>query len=494
MMPLPDPGWLAAIAIGIPLVGVVGILMTRRWPDVREGISLAAGSVLFCTVITIAMAMDAGETVHLELARPLTGITIALTVDSLGLLFALVASFLWIVTTVYAIGYMRGHHEKNQTRFFTFFAVAIACAMGIAFSGNMLTLFVFYEALTISTFPLVTHAGTPEARKAGRTYLGILLGTSIGFQMIAIIGTYALTGTLDFREGGILEGNVSHGVAGVLLLLYVYGVGKAALMPFHRWLPAAMVAPTPVSALLHAVAVVKAGVFTVLKVATFIFGFELLQELSVTQVLQWIAAFTIIAASLVAMTKDNLKARLAYSTVSQLSYIILAALLANEAGFLGGGLHIATHAAGKITLFFCAGAILVAAHKTEISDLDGLGRVMPFTFAAFLIGSLSIIGLPPFGGLWSKWLILDGALAADRLFLVGVLLVSTLLNIAYLLPIPFRAFFRPLPEGAPAERHEAPVSCLAAIGVTCLCCLLLFLFPDPAINLLERTFIGAGAP
>lgn len=494
MMPLPDPGWLALIAICIPLVGVVGILTTRRWPDVREGISLAAGSVLFCTVMTIAMAMDAGQTVHLELARPLTSVTIALTVDSLGLLFAIVASFLWIVTTVYAIGYMRGHHEKNQTRFYAFFAIAIACVMGIAFAGNMLTLFVFYEALTISTFPLVTHAGTPEARKAGRTYLGILLGTSIGFQMIAIIGTYALTGTLDFREGGILEGNVSHGVAGVLLLLYVYGVGKAALMPFHRWLPAAMVAPTPVSALLHAVAVVKAGVFTVLKVATFIFGFDLLQELPMTQVLQWIAAFTIIAASLVAMTKDNLKARLAYSTISQLAYIVLAALIANEAASLGGGLHIATHAAGKITLFFCAGAILVAAHKTDISQLDGLGRVMPFTFAGFLVGSLSIIGLPPFGGFWSKWLILDGALEADKLFLVGVLLVSTLLNIAYLLPIPFRAFFRPLREGAPATRNEAPVACLAAIGVTSLCCFLLFLFPDPAIDLLGRTFAGVGSP
>jgi multicomponent Na+:H+ antiporter subunit D len=494
MMPLPDPGWLAAIAIAIPLVGVIGILMTRRWPDVREGISLGTGSVLFCTVMAIAMAMENGETVHFELARPLTGVTIALTVDSLGLLFAIVASFLWIITTIYAIGYMRGHHEKNQTRFYTFFAVAIACAMGIAFAGNMLTLFVFYEALTISTFPLVTHAGTPEARKAGRTYLGILLGTSIGFQMIAIIGTYAVSGTLDFREGGILEGNVSHGVAGVLLLLYVYGVGKAALMPFHRWLPAAMVAPTPVSALLHAVAVVKAGVFTVLKVATFIFGVDLLRELPMTQVLQWIAAFTIIAASLVAMTKDNLKARLAYSTISQLAYIVLAALLANEAGFLGGGFHIATHAAGKVTLFFCAGAILVAAHKTDISQLDGLGRVMPFTFAAFLVGSLSIIGLPPFGGFWSKWVILDGALEADKLFLVGVLLVSTLLNIVYLLPIPFRAFFRPLPEGAPATRNEAPVACLAAIGVTSLCCLLLFLFPDPAIDLLGRTFAGVGSP
>jgi multicomponent Na+:H+ antiporter subunit D len=493
-MPLPDPGLLAAIAIAIPLLGAIGILIARKWPDVREAVSLTTGVILFCVVAVLAVALQGGETVQMELARPLTGIAIVLFVDPLGMLFALVASLLWIVTTVYAIGYMRGHHEKNQTRFYTFFAIAIASAMGIAFSGNMLTLFVFYEVLTISTFPLVTHAGTPEARRAGRTYLGILLGTSIGFQLLAIVGTYAAVGTLDFREGGILEGNVSQTVASALLVLYVFGVGKAALMPFHRWLPAAMVAPTPVSALLHAVAVVKAGVFTILKIATFIFGFDLLRDLPVTQILLWVAAFTIIASSLVAMTKDNLKARLAYSTISQLSYIVLAALIADQAGFLGGGLHIATHAVGKITLFFCAGAILVAAHKTQVSELDGLGRAMPWTMAAFMIGSLSIIGLPPFAGIWSKWFIIEGALEADQLLLVGVLCISTLLNIAYLMPIPFRAFLRSPPQGAPTGRMEAPLPCLLAMGFTSLACLLLFLFPDPAINLLQLTFPGTGAP
>ncbi|MDG2481847.1 MAG: proton-conducting transporter membrane subunit [Alphaproteobacteria bacterium] len=490
---LPEPGALAAIAIAVPLIGAAGLMAARRWPDVREGISLASGVILFAIVALLAVALEAGETIHIVLARPLGGLSIALTVEPLGMLFALVASSLWIVTTVYAIGYMHGHHEKNQTRFYAFFAISIASVMGIAFAGNMLTLFVFYEVLTIATFPLVTHAGTPEARRAGRVYLGILLGTSIGFQMTAIIATYFLAGTLDFKPGGILEGHVSHGVAGVLLALYVFGVGKAALMPFHRWLPAAMVAPTPVSALLHAVAVVKAGVFIVLKIATFIFGFDLLRELPMTQILQWVAAFTIIAASLVAMTKDNLKARLAYSTVSQLAYIVLAALIADQAGFLGGGLHIATHAVGKITLFFCAGAILVAAHKTNISELDGIGRAMPLTMAAFMIGSLSIIGLPPFAGIWSKWFIFEGALEADLLFLVGVLCVSTLLNIAYLMPIPFRAFMRAQPEGTSTGVREAPLPCLVAIGVTSLGCLLLFLFPDPAINLLQLTFQGVGS-
>ena len=314
------------------------------------------------------------------------------------MLFALVASGLWVVTTVYSIGYMRAHRESDQTRFYAFFAISIASAMGVAFAGNMLTLFVFYEALTLATFPLVAHAGTPEARRGARTYLGVLLGTSIGLQLLAIAGTYAVAGTLDFTPGGVIDGEVGGVAAGALLALYVFGVGKAAVMPFHRWLPAAMVAPTPVSALLHAVAVVKAGAFAILKVAAFIFGFDLLRDLAMTDALLWCAAFTIVAASLVAMTKDNLKARLAYSTVSQLSYIVLAALLAGQAGFLGGGLHIATHAFGKITLFFCAGAILVAAHKTEVSQLDGLGRAMPVTMTAFAIGALSIVGLPPWAG------------------------------------------------------------------------------------------------
>jgi multicomponent Na+:H+ antiporter subunit D len=272
----------------------------------------------------------------------------------------------------------------------------------------------------------------------------------------------------------------------------VFGIGKAAVMPFHRWLPAAMVAPTPVSALLHAVAVVKAGVFSILKIVTYIFGFDLVGSLDATLLLQIVAAFTVIAASLIAMTQDNLKARLAYSTVSQLSYIVLAALIAQEAGFLGGGLHIATHAFGKITLFFCAGAILVAAHKTRVSELDGLGRAMPFTMAAFMIGSLSIIGLPPLAGLWSKWYLIEAAWYGGSAWLVAVFAVSTLLNIGYLLPIPFRAFFRPALGGKHLERQEAPLACLLAIGITSLSCLILFMFPEAIIDLLSRAPAPAG--
>ena len=484
--------WLPLIAIALPLLCVPLILLARRFPDVREGITMGAASLLIVVVALLAFALNIGPVDALEVTGPIADLPLTLRVEPLGMVFALVASFLWLVTSIYAVGYMRGHHEKNQTRFYAFFAIAIAATMGIAFAGDLMTLFIFYEVLTLSTFPLVTHAQNDEARRAGRIYLGILMGSSIGLFLVAIVVTYVVAGTLDFRPGGILEGRVQPALAGLLLALYVFGIGKCAIMPLHRWLPAAMVAPTPVSALLHAVAVVKAGAFSVLKIATFVFGFDLLGSLGATGLLQAVAAFTVIAASLVAMTKDNLKARLAYSTISQLSYIVLAALIADPAAFLGGGLHIATHAFGKITLFFCAGAILVAAHKTEISQLDGLGRVMPFTFGAFLIGSLSLIGLPPFGGLWSKWLLIEGALDTQHWILVGVFAVSTLLNIAYLLVIPFRAFFRPLPAGMPARIHEAPLPCLAAIGVTATGCFILFLAPDPLIDLLARALTMQG--
>ena len=334
-------------------------------------------------------------------------------------------------------------------------------------------------------------------RKVVGFILGILLTASIMFFLPAIIWTLHIAGTLDFTVGGILSDKASNTVLGVILLLYLFGIGKAALMPFHRWLPAAMIAPTPVSALLHAVAVVKAGVFSVLKISLFIFGFDTLGGLDMTQFLMYLAAATILIASIVAMRQDNLKRRLAYSTVSQLSYIVLGAMLATRLGFIGGGMHIATHAFGKITLFFCAGSILVATHKTEISQMRGLGRDMPFTMAAFLIGSLSVIGLPPFGGLWSKWYLALGALDADEILMLVVLMVSSILNVAYLLPIAIRGFFSD-PDSSvnngeldkvPVKLHEAPPSCVAAQSFTATGTLVLFFYSEPIYLLLNSIFI-----
>jgi multicomponent Na+:H+ antiporter subunit D len=474
------------LALLLPVVGGLLVLALGRWPNAREAATLLTGATLFTVVFSLLDPVRGGATPSFTLTEVMPGVTLGLEVEPLGLLFALVASFLWIVTTVYSIGYMRGHHEENQTRFYFFFAISIGGALGVAFAANLFTLFAFYEVLTLCTFPLVTHHGTDAARKAGRVYLGILLTTSIAFQLLAIIWTWQLAGTVDFRPGGILAGTASPAVLSVILALFVFGVGKAAVMPFHRWLPAAMVAPTPVSALLHAVAVVKAGVFTILKVSVYIFGLDLLVTLPSTRILAWVAAATIILASLVAFTKDNLKARLAYSTVSQLSYIVLGALLANSAGVIGGGMHIAMHAFGKITLFFGAGAVLVAAHETEISKMRGLGRSMPLTFGAFFVGSLSIIGVPPAGGSWSKWFLGMGTLEAGELGLLAVLMVSSLLSLVYLLEVPVRAFFSaPAPDAHVHEGiHEAPWPSLVAISITALATVALFFRPDVLYDLM----------
>jgi multicomponent Na+:H+ antiporter subunit D len=461
----------------IPTVAMACNMVFAARENLRDGITFICALLTFACVLVILCNVGNATTGPFELFEVVSGLSISFHVEPLGLMFAIIGSGLWIITHIYGIGYMRGNNEQHHARFFACFSIAIAAVMGIAFASNMFTLFVFYEILTMSTYPLVAHKGTPEAVKGARIYLSILIGTSIAFLLTGVIWTFTIAGTLDFTKGGILDGKIAPALLPILLGLYAFGIGKAALMPFHRWLPAAMVAPTPVSALLHAVAVVKAGVFTMLKVGIYIFGIDFLARTGASEWLMWLAAYTIIASSVVAMTKDNLKARLAYSTVSQLSYITLGMALATSMGALGGGMHIAMHAMGKITLFMCAGSIYVAFHKTEISQMQGLGRIMPITFGAFLIGSLSIIGLPPLGGSWSKFLLMVGAADAGHQIIIGVLMVSSLLNVAYLLPIVGRGFFRPTTDSKlPSTFAEAPLLVWLPPAITAVGCIVLFFY------------------
>ena len=468
---------LILLAVLAPFVGALLIPLCRQAPNLREAVTLVtAGALCLFAFSLLGPVLGGGrpETAGFDVAQ---GLVIAFKVEPLGMLFALVASTLWIVNSIYSIGYMRTNEEPRQTGYYACFAIAIGSAIGIAFAKNLFTLFLFYEILTISTYPLVTHHRDAEAIRAGRVYLSLLLGTSLVLFLPAIIATWMLAGTLDFTPGGILAGKAGAAAITVLLTLYIFGIGKAAVMPMHFWLPAAMVAPTPVSALLHAVAVVKAGVFTVLKVVVYIFGVETLVSTGANTWLVYVACASILLASLVAMSKDNLKARLAYSTVSQLAYVVLGAALATSTGIMGSAVQIAMHAAGKITLFFCAGAIYVATHKTEVSQLDGLGRKMPVTFFAFFLASLSIIGLPPLGGTWSKWMLTLAAADAGYLFVAGVLVVSSLLNVAYLLSIVGRAFFLPSRDGAAGATdgiEEAPLACVVPLSITALACVILF--------------------
>ncbi len=480
------------LTIILPAIGALLIVLTNSKPNLRDAVTLTTAAILLFVVVNLYSGLASDQQITAFWWELLPGLTISFSVEPLGMLFALVASFLWLVTTCYAIGYMRAHKERNQTRFYCCFAIAISSVMGIAFSDNLFSLFIFYEVLTLSTYPLVTHSGTREAKRSGRVYLGILLGTSVIFLLLAISGTWHFAQSVEFKVGGVFSKDIDKTLASILLLLFVFGIGKAAMMPFHRWLPAAMVAPTPVSALLHAVAVVKAGVFTIIKVCVFIFGLDLLPQLPSSQFLLYLAAASVLIASLVAMRQDNLKLRLAYSTVSQLGYITIGALLATPAGVIGSTMHIATHAFGKITLFFCAGAILVSLHKSNISEMRGIGRQMPLTMIAFFIGSLSIIGLPPTAGTWSKWFLLMGSIDTEQYIIMLALMISSLLNIAYLIPIPFYAFFpnsssksSPVAERAltNVQIKEAPLASLIAIIMTTLGCLFLFIYPQPLYEL-----------
>ena len=481
------PESLLLAALFVPVLGTLAIAACDRWPDLRETVTLTTAAGLLLCVLSLLGPVLGGAQPQVSLVEMLPGIAIAFRIEPLGMLFALVASALWVVNSLYSIGYMRANREAHQTRFYVCFALALACTMGIAFSANLLTLYLFYEGLTLITYPLVTHHGDEEARRGGRLYLGVLLGTSFLFLLPAIAVTWAVAGTLEFTRGGILGRGLSNSAIGGLLALYMFGIGKAALMPFHRWLPAAMVAPTPVSALLHAVAVVKAGVFSVVKVIVYVFGVDRIAGLASVDWLPFVAGFTIIAASIVALRSDNLKRRLAYSTVSQLSYVVLAAALLTPLSMIGAALHIATHAMGKITLFFAAGAIYTAAHKTEVSQLDGIGRRMPWTMGAFAIAAVSMIGLPPTAGFVSKWFILSGAMSAGQWVTVAVIAVSTLLNAGYFLPIVYRAFFRPAAD----EAHgEAPRTMVSALLLTAFATVAMFFFPDVPL-LLARRLAGA---
>lgn len=467
------------LSLFLPLGAVFLIGSLRDFPFWRDMAHVSTAVITFALVLYQLIALLNGELSYLFLLEVMPGLPISFSIEPLGMVFALLASGLWIAISIYAVGYMRGNEEEHQTRFAMFFTVAVAAALGIAFSANLFTLFIYYEMLTLSTYPLVSHKGTPEARAGARTYLTILLSTSIGLFLMAIIWTWTATGTLNFQAGGILEGHLDPAFAPLLLALFAFGIGKAALMPFHRWLPSAMVAPAPVSALLHAVAVVKGGVFTLLKVSVYIFGPGFLSTTDASVWLCWAAAISIIVAAIIAITKDDLKARLAYSTVSQLAYVTLGIALANQMGMIGATMQIIMHAMAKITLFMCAGAIYVAAHKTKVSEMAGLGRAMPITFAAFMIASFSIIGLPPLGGAWSKWFLLLAAADAQQMAMIAVLGLGSLLSIGYLMPVVARGLFVPAPANDISPGiNEAPLLCLIPICATALGCFLLFIFAN----------------
>jgi len=411
----------------------------------RTGLNLLGVFIKLCLVVLMVVGVASGLEFRFVLPF-LPGAPLVLQGDALSLQFVSLSSVLWMATTVYAIGYLEG--SALRSRFFGYFSLCISSTVGLALAGNMVTFLLFYELLTLATFPLVVHRGNPESLRAGRSYMAYTLsGGSLLLMGTALL--HSLAATPDFQPGGYLMAfSEDHGFAlQAAFVLMIAGVGvKAALIPLHRWLPRAMVAPAPVSALLHAVAVVKAGAFGIIRIVYDVYGINLSTELGLTQPLMWLAAATIIYGSLMALRQNDIKRRLAYSTVSQVSYITLGVAIAGPLAATGAIVHLVHQGVMKITLFFCAGSFTETVGIHKIQQMDGLGKRMPWTMTAFTIGALGMIGVPPLAGFISKWYLGLGALEQGYPEILAVLVISSLLNAGYFLPMIYRGWFGPPPS------------------------------------------------
>lgn len=463
-------------AVILPILGAIAI---NRIPEeqvrVRNLTALATVTATFAVVLSMLPIIMGGALIELTLVRFVAGLDLFFRVDALGIIFGITSSFLWIFAIIYSTGYMS--RQAGQRRYFTFFVISMSATMGVAFSGNLFTMYIFFEYLTLCTYPLVIHSQSEEATRSGIKYIAYCFGGG-GLILFALVILQGLVQNVSFVPGGVLGPTLGEPrfLLIVIFFMAILGFGtKGAIMPLHSWLPAAMVAPAPVSALLHAVAVVKSGIFGMTRVLYFIYGPDMLTQLNVMNYLALIVCFTIITASVLALRQNVLKMRLAYSTIGQLGYISLGALMLTPAGLLGGVIHIINHALLKIVLFFCAGTIIRVTGKTKIDEIYGIGRRMPITMIAFAVAGLGLIGVLPINGYISKYYLLTGALQADRIIFIVVLLTSAILNAMYYLPIVVNAFFREGEFDKP-RGLEAPLTMLAPIVILAILCVGLGLF------------------
>lgn len=417
----------------------------------RTQINLA-GALAKLALVAVMIEGVADGTLYEARWTLLPGVDLLLRVDALALLFVSLSTFLWLLTTIYAVAYFG--ESPHLSRFFGFFSLCVAATIGVAMAGTLVTFFIFYEFLTLSTWPLVVHNGDARAMAAGRRYLAYTLaGSSV--LLVGIVWLQSQAGPIEFAMRDRLA-SVDRTTLQAIFCLLIGGLGvKAALVPLHGWLPAAMVAPTPVSALLHAVAVVKAGAFGIVRIIYDVYGSSLVDDLSLGVPLAALAALTIIYGSLLALRQTDIKRLLAFSTVSQISYIVLGAAIYGPYSTIGGLAHLVHQGFMKITMFFCAGAFATQMRIHKIDELDGVGRAMPWTATAFTVGALGMIGTPPIAGFVSKWYLGVGGVQAAQSWVVLTLATSTLLNAAYFLPLVYRAWFLPLPGDHPQNREHS---------------------------------------
>lgn len=478
------------LVVVIPLMAAAAAALLRNRPRVRDWSVTLAGIAQVIALLLMTSAVVEGDRPTLTVLSFLPDAPIAFRVDPLGMLLLLTASLLWVLTTVYSIGYLRDS-AASLTRFHILVALTISATAGVAFSANLITLYLFYEAMTIATYPLVTLTGTKEAAAGGRRYLSYQLGTGIALFLPAVILTYTQTGSFAFTPGGVFDAEPTGWLPILTYLLFLFGIAKAAILPAHAWLPAAMVAPVPVSALLHSVAVVNVGVFTVFRVVLDVFGQDAVASLGLGRLTLIATSVTILVASLVALRLGNLKEILAYSTIGQLSYMVLGMVLLNDAGATGGALHLLGHSVSKITLFFAVGAIAVGTGATRVNELRGLGQRMPLLLGAFAIGAASIVGLPPTVGFVTKYFLFIGVVEAQQWIVLGVLGASTVLSATYYLrlvrtslsPVPQVDDGRSVPGRAPRSGRPVPTEMLVPMVITAVLTFLLGVIPGPALAL-----------
>ncbi len=477
------------------LPGLVIFFLPEERVATRTTLNLAGATLKLLLVGVMIWGVFHGH--HYETRLPLLpGLDLVLRADPLSMLFVVLSSVLWLVTTVYAIGYLED--SPNRSRFFGFFSLCVTATVGVALAGNLISFLLFYELLTLATYPLIVHRGTDAARKAGRTYLTYTVAGGV-LLLVGTVWLYVLTGTLEFTARGFLSAldESHHWALVVIFVLLIAGLGvKTALVPLHGWLPQAMVAAAPVSALLHAVAVVKAGAFGIVRVVYDVYGIQFAASLGVTLPLAIVAAVTIIYGSMRALFQDDLKRRLAFSTVSQIAYIVLGIAIVGPIAAIGALVHLMHQGVMKITLFFCAGNLAETLGIHKVSEMNGVGRRMPWTMAAFTIGAFGMIGVPPLAGFISKWYLGLGALDAGQDWVIFILAGSSLLNAAYFLPVLYAAWFRAPADTWPAERifgrRETAWALLAPPLVTALLTLVLGLLASaPFSPLLWARFITA---
>ncbi len=484
--------YLLLLIISIPFLSFLITPLVKN-KNLRESFNILISSTNFILTILAYLRFSSGENAFIQFITINNAIYFGFYAEKISLIFASMVNFLWIISIIYSLGYLRAHNENNQGRFFAFFSLSICFTLGIAFSANLLTTFMFYEFLTLGTFPLVAHNINKNNKFNIKVYIGVLIVTSLILFLPAVITSIIYLETSNYTIGGLFlqKETTNLYVATGLLLLFIFGIAKAGIMPVHKWLPAAMVAPTPVSALLHAVAVVKSGVFILIKIVVYIFGVDYLyvvvNKISSINWLLIIPSVTIIWASIIALYQDNLKKRLAYSTISQLSYIVLGVLLLSNAGIISSITHIFAHAFAKITLFFAAGSIIVLSHKENISELSGIGRKMPITMIAFSLGALSMIGFPLTGGFISKWFLIRGIWESSQYWVLIVIVLSTLLNAMYFLPIIFKAFFEKYPKNHEND-HEITVSRSmdVAMIISSICIIMFYVYSNNFISILTN--------